>query len=173
MPDTPEGFSSATVDNLGAGIDRYFKSLYPVPATLPERLRALSKHYGSQEKAGHVIGISARTIRRWLTGRAVPIKRTLARAEKAYLRIHLAANGFRHHNDFERQLAAGWSAGLTPRQLGLIAEEIMTKRARVPVTLTLPKVPSFTPGMTQMDAPGCSISDGDRRWEWPFNTGTY
>lgn len=173
MPDTPEGFSDDTVNNLGAGIDHYFKSLYPVPTSLAGRLRVMTKHYGSQEKAGAAIGISGRTIRRWLTGRAVPIKRTLARAEKAYLRIHLAANGFRHHNDFERQLAAGWSAGLTPRQLGLIAEEIMTRRAKVPVTLTMPKPPTFTPGMAQMDAPGCSVSDGDRRWEWPFNTGTY
>ncbi len=172
MPDT-QGFSDDTVDKLGAGIDRYFKSLYPVPSTLAGRLRAMTKYYGSQEKAGAVIGISGRTIRRWLTGRAVPIKRTLARAEKAYLRIHLKANGFTHRNDFERQLAAGWTAGLTPRQLGLIAEEIMTRRAKVPVTLTLPNVPTFTPGMTQMDAPGCSISDGDRRWEWPFNVGTY
>lgn len=172
MPDTP-GFSSDTIDKLGTGIDRYFKSLYPVPATLPARLRALAKHYGNQEKAANAIGISARTIRRWLTGRAVPIKRTLARAEKAYLRIHLAANGFRAHHDFERQLAAGWSAGLSPRQLGLIAEDIMARRAKVPATLTLATVPTFTTGMTQMDAPGCEISDGDNRGHWPFNVGTY
>lgn len=173
MPDTPEGFSDDTINKLGAGIDQYFKQLYPVPTTLPERLRALTKYYGNQEKAGYAIGISARTIRRWLTGRAVPIKRTLARAEKAYLRIHLKANKHRPSNDFERQLSQAWTAGLTPRQLGLIAEEIMTKRARVPVILSLPKVPTFEPGMTRMWAPDAEISDDDARGAFPFNVGTY
>lgn len=173
MPDTPAGFSDDTVDKLGVGIDRYFKGLYPNPGSLPDRLRIMTKYYGGQDKAGAAIGISARTIRRWLTGRAVPIRRTLQRAERAYLRIHLQANGFKPANRFERELSAGWSAGLTPRQLGRIAEDIMNRQAKVPSILTLPKVPIFERGMTRMWAPDCTISDSDNRDHWPFNVGNY
>jgi hypothetical protein len=179
MPDAL-GFSDDSIKNLGRGIARYFINLYPLAGlSFTDRVRGLIEHYatgprgrGGQKNAAAAIGVSPRTLRRWARG-TTPIKTSQARVDRAYLAIHLDLNNFRPRNTFEARMASAFSAGQSITELGRLAEHIMTVENKVPKSATFPRVPDFTPGMDQMWAPECTVSDGDGRDQFPFNVGNY
>lgn len=173
MPD-PQGFDDETIRHLGEGIFGHFADMYPFAGlSFSDRLRAITRHYGGQRPAARAFGVSDRTLRRWLTGQAKPKPANMDAAEHAYLRLHLQLNGFVPGSSVERRLAHEWSNGAGPIALGKIMEVILRILNAVPATLTVRSAVTFEPGMGRMWAADCSVSAGDARGRFPFNTGTY
>lgn len=171
MPDM--GLSDESLANLGKGVRNHFRKHYPTRGiTLADRIRALISHHGSRRAAARAAGVSASTLIRWARG-TVPKAATRRRADRAYLRIHLELHGFRPSSRWEREMAAAFSAGLSDKEIGKIAERIMCEDNRVPKSAVFPNPVTFSDGMSTMDAPGCVISDDTERDVYPFNVGAY